>query len=247
MIKKFTFFLFVFLLSHNAYSADCVILLHGLAKSDRDMKKLEKVLNHEGYQAINHDYQSRSAPIEKLAIDVVNSALKKCPAPDKKTDTKLDEKPDKVHFVTHSMGGILVRYYLSKNSIQNLGRVVMLGPPNKGSETIDKYRKVPGFAFISGPSGLQLGTGKLSVPKALGKANFDVGIIAGTRSINLILSSLIPNVDDGKVSIESTKLDGMNDHIKMPVTHPFMMKNKKVIAQVVNYLKKGSFEHQIKP
>lgn len=243
MIKKFTFFLLFLLLCNKAYSADCVILLHGLAKSDRDMQKLEKVLNSEGYTAVNHDYESRFAPIEKLAISVVNSALKKCPVP----DNKIDKKSEKVHFVTHSMGGILVRYYLSENSIQNLGRVVMLGPPNKGSETIDKYRNVPGFSFISGPSGLQLGTGKLSVPKALGKANFDVGIIAGTRSINLILSSLIPNVDDGKVSIESTKLDGMNDHIKMPVTHPFMMKNKKVIAQVVNYLKEGRFEHLIKP
>ena len=241
MIKKLIFFLFVFLLSNNVYASDCVVLLHGLAKSDRDMKRLEKVLTSEGYTAVNHDYESRSAPIQKLAIDVVNAALKKCPAPDKNIDNKLARKLENVHFVTHSMGGILVRYYLSKHTIANLGRVVMLGPPNKGSETIDKYRNVPGFSFISGPSGLQLGTGQLSVPKSLGKANFDVGIIAGTRSVNLILSSLIPNVDDGKVSVESTKLEGMQDHINMPVTHPFMMKNKKVIAQVVNYLKKGKF------
>ena len=123
----------------------------------------------------------------------------------------------------------------------------MLGPPNKGSEVVDKLGEVPGFHFINGDAGLQLGTGELSTPNSLGKANFDVGIIAGTKSINLILSSMIPNTDDGKVSTESTKLEGMNDHIEMPVTHPFMMKNEEVIAQVVNYLKTGRFEYGNNP
>jgi hypothetical protein len=119
----------------------------------------------------------------------------------------------------------------------------MLGPPNKGSEVVDKLGDVPGFYFINGDAGMQLGTGQMSVPNRLGKANFDVGIIAGTKSINLILSALIPDTDDGKVSIESTKLEGMHDHIEMPVTHPFMMKNEAVIAQVLNYLRNGHFEH----
>lgn len=92
---------------------------------------------------------------------------------------------------------------------------------------------------------MQLGTGALSVPKTLGKADYDVGIIAGTRSINLILSLLIPGTDDGKVSIESTRLEGMTDHIELPVTHPFMMKNKDVIAQVISYLKSGTFTREV--
>jgi len=91
---------------------------------------------------------------------------------------------------------------------------------------------------------LQLGTGELSIPNKLGKADFDVGIIAGTRSINWILSSLIPNTDDGKVSVERTKLQGMNDHIEMPVTHPFMMKNENVIFQVKHFLKYGRFKRE---
>ena len=98
------------------------------------------------------------------------------------------------------MGGILVRQYLLLNTIENLGHVVMLGPPNKGSQVVDKLYKVPGFKLINGPAGMQLGTGELSVPNILGPANFKVGIIAGTRSINLILSSMLPNPDDGKVS-----------------------------------------------
>ena len=120
----------------------------------------------------------------------------------------------------------------------------MLGPPNKGSEVVDKLNNLPGFHFINGDAGLQLGTGELSIPNDLGPPNFNVGIIAGNKSINWILSSLIPGRDDGKASIESTKLKGMNDHIELSVTHPFMMKNKKVISQVIYYLENGEFERK---
>jgi len=147
----------------------------------------------------------------------------------------------KVHFVTHSLGGILVRQYLLHHQIDNLGRVVMLGPPNKGSEVVDKLRDFPGFRFINGEAGLEMGTGESSVPNKLGAANFDLGIIAGTRSVNLILSRMIPGTDDGKVSVENTRLEGMRDHLQMKVTHPFMMRNAKVIEQVIHYLETGRF------
>ncbi|MCK7598983.1 alpha/beta hydrolase [Microbulbifer sp. CAU 1566] len=199
------------------------------------MEKLEESLSKEGFIPINRGYSSREYPIEQLADLAITPAIEKCP------------EGTTVNFVTHSLGGILVRQYLSNHTIENLGRVVMLGPPNKGSEVVDKLREVPGFHFINGDAGMQLGTGELSIPNTLGKANFDVGIVAGTRSINLILSALIPSTDDGKVSIESTKLEGMKDHITMPVTHPFMMKNDRVIDQVVNYLKNGHFEHDSNP
>ena len=104
----------------------------------------------------------------------------------------------------------------------------MLGPPNKGSEVVDKLGNIPGFYWLNGKAGLQLSTDSDSVPNKLGSADFDLGIIAGTKSINWILSSLIPGKDDGKVSIERTKLNGMNDHITVATSHPFMMKNKKV-------------------
>jgi len=235
MVFKIRLITLVLLLSCSMTAqASCVILLHGLARTTTSMEALEKSLSKEGFFTINDGYPSREHTIESLAELAIKPALEKCP------------KEMEVNFVTHSLGGILVRQYLSEHTVENLNRVVMLGPPNGGSEVVDKLADVPGFHFINGDAGMQLGTGELSVPSSLGKANFDVGIIAGTRSINLMLSSLIPDTDDGKVSIESTKLDGMNDHIEMPVTHPFMMKNKKVIAQVVNYLRKGSFERKSK-
>jgi hypothetical protein len=88
---------------------------------------------------------------------------------------------------------------------------------------------------------LQLGTGQWSVPNNLGPANFEVGVIAGSRSINLILSTLLPDSDDGKVTVENTRLEGMRDHITLPVTHPFMMRNPTVIEQVIYFLRHGTF------
>jgi hypothetical protein len=193
------------------------------------MNKLQQALLQKGYQVQNVSYASTRNNIEQLAEEAIGPAVKLCP------------KEKKLHFVTHSLGGILVRQYLSLHQIDNLGRVVMLGPPNKGSEVVDKLRDFPGFRFINGEAGLELGTGEFSVPNKLGAANFDLGIIAGTCSVNLILSRMIPGTDDGKVSVENTRLEGMNDHLEMEVTHPFMMRNAKVIEQVIHYLESGRF------
>lgn len=207
---------------------ECVILLHGLARSAHSMDKMAQRLTEQGYKVLNIDYPSRAHPIKKLAEEAISEALSQC-------------KDMPVNFVTHSMGGILVRQFLSNHRIKNLNKVVMLGPPNKGTEIVDKLGHLPGFHLVNGDAGMQLGTSELSVPNQLGKANFDVGIIAGTQSINLLLSSLIPDTDDGKVSVENTKIEGMNDHIEIPTTHVFMMRNDIVIKQVICYLKQGKF------
>ena len=216
-------------------NADSVVLLHGLARSDRSMSKLERALAERGYAVENVSYASTRKDIATLADEAIAPALARVAS---KTP---------VHFVTHSLGGILVRQYLHQHRIDNLGRVVMLGPPNQGTEVVDKLRDFPGFRFVNGEAGLQLGTGEGSVPNQLGAANFDLGVIAGTRSINLLLSSMIPGPDDGKVSVERTRLDGMRDHVEMEVTHTFMMRNDAVIEQVVHYLEHGSFRREDEP
>jgi pimeloyl-ACP methyl ester carboxylesterase len=224
--------LFLFLLTLSSVKgAEGVVLLHGLSRSSASMAKMERALASEGYVVLNCDYSSRTLPIEKLSLAVVGGAL---------ADERL-RGCSKVHFVTHSMGGILVRYYFANRRDERLGRVVMLGPPNKGSEVVDHLRGWWVFRKVTGPAGQQLGTDKDSVPNRLGPVSFELGVIAGDRSINWINSSMIKGRDDGKVSVESTKVEGMRDHLVVHATHPFMMRKRRVIASVIAFLKSGQF------
>lgn len=213
----------------DAHARDCVILLHGLARTARSMDRMATAFAREGFDVVNVDYPSRQHPVEELAGIAVKKGIGKCPG-----DAKL-------HFVTHSLGGILVRYYLTHNEVSRLGRVVMLGPPNQGSEVVDELRDIPGYAIVNGPAGLQLGTDHDSIPLQLGAVNFELGIIAGTKSVNLILSQYLPNPDDGKVSVERTKVAGMKDFITVHHSHPFIMQSAAVIEQAISFIRKGRF------
>jgi len=218
----------------NAQGSDCVILLHGLARTARSMKKLQTRLQDAGYRTANIDYPSRLYEIPALAKLAINAGLDEC----------RQSGQGRINFVTHSLGGILVRQYLLNESLPELRRVVMLGPPNQGSEVVDSLRNMPGFAQLNGPAGLQLGTGADDVPRTLGAVDFDLGVIAGTRTINLILSLYLPNPDDGKVSVASAKVDGMCDFITLPVSHALIMRDEAVMDQVQYYLSAGRFSHR---
>ncbi len=195
------------------------------------MLQLEQRLVQADFAVANIDYPSTQAPVEKLAQSAISNGLKQCN----------QVNADKIHFVTHSMGGILVRYYLEHHEITNLGRAVMLGPPNKGSEVVDELKDLEIFEWINGPAGKQLGTKNQSLVKQLGPVNFELGIIAGTKTINWILSAILPNQDDGKVTVESTKVKGMCSFLTLPVTHTFMMTNDQVEEQVLAFLELGIF------
>ena len=211
--------------------AEGVVLLHGLWRSSASMAKMGDALASEGYVVLNCDYPSRTQPIEELSLAAVGGAL---------ADERL-RGCSKVHFVTHSMGGILVRYYFANRKDKRLGRVVMVGPPNKGSEVVDHLRGWWVFRKVNGPAGQELGTDKDSVPNRLGPVSVELGVIAGDRSINWINSGMIEGRDDGKVSVESTKVEGMKDHLVVHATHAFMMKNRHVITAVIAFLKFGQF------
>jgi pimeloyl-ACP methyl ester carboxylesterase len=213
--------------------SDYVILLHGLTRSNRSMMKIEESLSDYGYRVINIDYPSTEHPIEYLADNVLSDVIARC-----RTSSE-----SKINFVTHSLGGIIVRYYLKHHKLTNLGRVVMLSPPNKGSELVDNLKDSYFFKMRHGPAGQQLGTDKESLPRNLGPVDFNLGVITGSISFNLISSVILPGPDDGVVSVESAKVEGMTDFIVMPSSHTFIMKNKNVIKQILHFLEKGEFDH----
>lgn len=215
-------------ISNAGNRGECVILLHGLGRSSKSMQPMKRMLENQHYRVANIDYPSRQQELSLLAKAAVEKGITEC------GDAK------RIHFVTHSLGGILVRQYLQNHTLDDLGHVVMLGPPNQGSPVVDAYSNWPLVERIGGPAFQALSPTKGEVLH-LGEVDFSLGVIAGSRTMNPILSSIIDGPDDGKVHVDATRVEGMQDHRTVAVSHPMFMRNKTVQHHVRCYLVKGIF------
>ncbi len=215
-----------------ASEAGCAVLLHGLGRTAGSMEKMAEALNDAGYRTVNRGYPSSALPIAELVAGPVHDAVQMC---------RDGERP--VHFVTHSLGGILVRAYLQEHSVPPGSRAVMLAPPNQGSEVPDKLGDFPPFEWATGPAGQQLGTEPDSLPNRLGPVALQVGVIAGNRSYDPWFSWMLPGEDDGKVAVAKTRLAQMQDFLVVPAGHTFIMRSDEVIRQTLYFLHAGRFDH----
>ena len=209
-----------------------VVLLHGIARTARSLRKLERSLQQAGFATLNLDYASRRKPLEALAEDIhpeVGAFAEACAGP--------------IHFVTHSMGGLLARVYLARHRPARLGRVVMLGTPNGGSEVANLLKSFPLYRAFYGPAGQQLTTRGDAALASLPSIDYPVGVVAGVRTLDPIASYFIlPRPNDGRVSVQSSKLDRMTDHVTVKTPHNGLVRHAAATAQTIAFLRAGRFE-----
>jgi pimeloyl-ACP methyl ester carboxylesterase len=212
---------------------DCVVLLHGIGMQGYVMKRIESALVEQGYRVVNISYPSRELPFEKLAGEYLPAQL---------LENDVARAP-RLHFITHSLGSLIVRKLIQDTRPANLGRVVMIGPPNHGSVAADEAGEYSLLREYMGENLGRLGTGDNSIVSTLGPADFDVGIIAGNTTSVSVFGRVLSGQNDGAVTVESARLEGMHDFIVVPYSHTVMLWRDEVVQQALTYLREGKFKH----
>lgn len=203
---------------------DIVILLHGLWRSLWAMEPMAHYLHQQGYHTINVPYPSFRKPIEE-SCRIVHNAI------------RLHEKGSHIHFVTHSLGGIITRKLLAELPLKQTGRVVMLAPPNQGSEIVQWLDKCGPLKHTLGPAGQQLRMGSVDAPTLAEET--DAAVIMGRRSTIPFFRTLLDDENDGIVSVESGKIEGMNEFHILDTDHTFIATDPRVMKMTAQFLNDG--------
>lgn len=206
---------------------DSVVLMHGLGRTETSMVVLARRLQRAGYNVTSVGYDSRRGSLAEH-VETLAGEVSSCCA-----------SASRIHFVGHSLGALVIRQYLADAPPDALGRVVLLAPPNRGSELADWLREFP-VGHLLGPVGTALGTSDTDIPARLPLPEYEVGIIAGNRSLNPIGSALIPGPDDGIVGVERTRIEGV-PLIVVPQSHTFLMNGRFSAEAVIRFLETGTF------
>lgn len=198
------------------------------------MEYLEDRLSREGYAVVNRSYPSTS-----LTIQESGEFLRR------RIERRLAADPDaEVSIVTHSMGGLLARYYLTHYPPENFNALVMIAPPNQNADKAERFKDFFFYRWLYGEPGQQLATGLDELQRLLGVPEQRFGIIAGGTGDENGFTPTIPGDDDGTLSVESTKLEGAADFILLRYSHAFIMRKRETADQVIHFLRHGEFAHE---
>lgn len=216
---------------------EVVVLAHGLGRGETAMWRFAKKLESANYKVCRLDYSTIGKSVEKV-IEQTNQQIDSCIS-----------KAPKVHFVGHSLGGLVIRAYLQNNQEKlksyNIGNAVFMGTPNKGSELADHLSE-SWVMKVGGEVSQSLMTGDSSFGNTIEEVNIvmniNIGIIAGTKPSGLTKKHF-DGPNDGLVSVESTKLKSMKDFIAIDVEHTSMRNNDEVTKQTIYFLKNAVFKH----
>jgi hypothetical protein len=213
----------------NTAPKEFVFVLHGLAGGGLTISPLANRIEDAGYETKIIDYKTLGTTPEEIMLEVSSKIKFAMPL-----DTNMT-----INFVGYSLGSIVIRAYLDRDTLSNLGRVVLIAPPNKGSPLADFFKDT-WIIDLFGETIQLLGTDSTSFPNSIGDPYYPVGIIAGVGASSLN-NFYLPGLDDGIVPLESTKLNNATDIIAFDESHIFMKFKKKIANQTIEFLKNGKF------
>ena len=238
-MKKLRFYIiniFVFLISFDALAQECVVLLHGLGRRSFSLNKIENALKNEGFKTLSIDYESRLLGVEYISKNLIYPKI---------LDLDHNCNCSKIHFVGYSLGGIITRYIIKNNKFDNLGRVVLIATPNSGSEYASVIKKYDFVKYFLGQTIEDLSKDSVIMRSIPEEVNYETGVISANFTLNFLSRFFILKDEcDGTVTVESTKIRGMKDHIIIPSTHSLIIFNQKAIDNVVSFIKNGFFDKE---
>jgi pimeloyl-ACP methyl ester carboxylesterase len=205
-----------------------IIYLHGIGRTSRSMAPIRRAMPEDGFTHVMFEYPSTRIPLKQSAT-YLNSVIQSL------TDV------DRISFVVHSMGGLVVRQYLKEHGYDRIHRLVMLGTPNKGAELADMLKSNFAFRTIFGPAGQELVTDEVGTIRSLPTPTCEFAVVAGGRNDGKGFNPLLPGDDDGTVTVESARLEGAADFLLVPKVHSFLMSDPTVIEAVRHFLDHGRF------
>lgn len=211
-----------------------VILIHGLLQSSRCMTSMAASFKDAGYTPIEFDYPSTQVTIPEAAryLDKLIKSL---------------DGIDEINFVTHSMGGLVVRAWSLEYDDPRLRRMVMLGTPNQGAELADITHQYWILRTAAGPGARQLGTRPNGLIPKLPLPKCEFAVIAGSSGTPAGWNPLIPGDDDGTVTVESTKLPGAADFVTVRTLHSRLLWDEESRLHCVNFIRDGRLRLDAEP